>query len=174
MDFVEPEKGVSPFILWLDQNAYTITVLVYGAFTFLLGRYPTTHFITFCQVLMPTLLFLRFLEFRALRWHLMLLDFCYFQVTLTLYFITFDPKNKIVFRACYMNSFGILSLATILFANRVVFHKMYYLTSVMIHVMPNVLMCVVTNIIMVEDASLPESERRFCTISESEKEFSLN
>lgn len=71
-----------------------------------------------------------------------------------------------------MNAFGILAIATILFKNRIVMSKIYHTTSIMIHLMPIMIMYVVTDIIMVAEAQLPEEQRTFCTISEKERTFS--
>ena len=86
----------------------------------------------------------------------MLLDYCYYQNCMVLYFITCDPKNKWLYKACYMNSYGVLSMATLVFGNKIIVSKIYYATSCMIHIMPAMILYVVTNIIMVEESALPE------------------
>lgn len=89
LKFTKPLDGESSFVFHLEQNSFLIMACIYGTFIYLMGRYPNTYFLTYCQVLMPTLLVLRYIEFHPRKWHLMLIDFCYIQDTLTLYFITF-------------------------------------------------------------------------------------
>lgn len=164
---------MSPFINHFDKNAFFIVATIYGTFIYLMGRYPSTHFLTYCQVLIPTLFTLRYIEFVPNKWELMMLDFCYFQDIVTLYYITFDPKSKVLYKACYMNAFGILAIATILFGNKIIVSKVYEVTSMMIHLMPVMIMYVITDIIMVEEQGLPEAQRKFCTLSEKDRTFSL-
>jgi len=76
--FTEPNKTVSPFVNNLNKNAYTIISLILGLYIFLLGRYPGTYFLNLCQALFPILFIIRYVEFSALNWELMLVDFCYF------------------------------------------------------------------------------------------------
>lgn len=72
-----------------------------------------------------------------------------------------------------MNAFGILAMATVLFGNKIVVSKFYEVTSIMIHLMPLMIMYVITDVIMVDEQKLPENERRFCTLSKMDHSFSL-
>lgn len=105
-----------------------------------MGRWPHTHFYTFCLIFAPLLFLYRFLDYRQRKWHLMLVDFCYYQCSLTLYFVTSDPKNEMLFRACFLSANGLLGVATAVFCNKVIIHKVDYIVSIVVHLMPMMIM----------------------------------
>lgn len=78
LKFTSPKRMFDPIVLALDRHAYLILSIIYGTLLFAMGRWPNTHFYTYCLILYPILLVIRYLEFRPEKWEMMMFDFCYY------------------------------------------------------------------------------------------------
>lgn len=84
----------SHIVRLLDKITFILGVLLVIATTFMLGRYPNTHYYTFHICTVIILVLIRLIEYRSKKWHYYLIDFCYYGNTMMLYFLIMDPKNE--------------------------------------------------------------------------------
>lgn len=135
--------------------------------SFLLGKYPSTHFITFVSILLPVHFVIRVVYNVSKKWGFFLTDFCYFANAALFVFIYLSPKNETLFRMVYVQANGPLAQAIYLFRCTFAIHKPDMLTGVLIHVIPFVTTNLIRWSLIPNEAHLPEEERYFCTITES-------
>lgn len=138
----------------------------------MMGRYYKDHYYTFHVYTVITLVVIRFFNYRMKRWHYYLFDFCYFGNTLIIYFLLFDPKNDILFKVLFVNSNGPFALSVPAFKNSMIFHKLDYLVSLAIHLLPLVTSWNLKWTTLPYESTLPESERYFLTLPENDVEIS--
>eukprot|EP00355_Strombidium_rassoulzadegani_P010128 CAMPEP_0168618604 /NCGR_PEP_ID=MMETSP0449_2-20121227/6158_1 /TAXON_ID=1082188 /ORGANISM="Strombidium rassoulzadegani, Strain ras09" /LENGTH=218 /DNA_ID=CAMNT_0008659485 /DNA_START=1070 /DNA_END=1724 /DNA_ORIENTATION=+ len=65
-------------------------------------------------------------------------DFCYMANALLIIFLAFLPQNDYLFKACFFFANGSLAVAVGAFRNQMVFHKYDNLTSLALHIFPQV------------------------------------
>lgn len=138
-----------------DKVAFNLGVCLFGAFTFILGRYPNDYFYVFYSIVVPVMIGIRFYRYRKRKWHYYLLDFCYFGSGAVWTHITLMPKNEILHHVAFMYSNGILAVSTAAFNNALLFHKLDRLTCLFTHPVPLVVMWNVKHVTMNSEAGLP-------------------
>lgn len=126
----------APFVRFIDKISFIFGVLLLIATTFLLGRYPNTHYYSFHVVTITALVIFRLYNYKKKRWHYYLFDFCYFANSIIMYFLLFDPKNEILFKVFFVYANGPFGIAIAAFKNSLIFHKIDNLTSIAIHIIP--------------------------------------
>ena len=104
--------------------------------TYLLGRFPNSHYYNYHSGVIVMLVIIRLFYYRSRGWHYYLFDFCYFANSLMLYFILVSPKSDYLFKICFVYATGTFGMAIGAFRNSMVFHKLDNLTSVCIHAIP--------------------------------------
>ncbi|KAH3686973.1 hypothetical protein WICPIJ_002042 [Wickerhamomyces pijperi] len=119
---------------------------VYSIFVagFIIGKCPQyfhVYYTALTLILMP----IRFYTFWKRSFHYFLFDLCYYVNWLTLIFIWFAPHSKHLYTVCFSFTFGTLSWAVITWRNSLVLHSIEKTTSSFIHVMPPVVMFVITH-----------------------------
>ena len=134
--------------------------------SFLLGKYPKTHFLTFVSVLLPVHFIIRVFYNVSKRQGFFLTDFCYFANAALFVFIHFTPKNETLFRMVYIHANGPLAAAIFVFRCTFAIHKPDMLTGVLIHVVPFVATNLIRWQLIPEEAHLPEDERFFCSLTD--------
>ena len=91
---------------------------------FLQGRYPETYFFTFINVVTVWHMVQRTWYFIIKTPNMFyLIDYCYLNLVLCMYFINFDPHNEQLFRLAYFGSTGGVLMATILCRNKLALHN---------------------------------------------------
>lgn len=146
--------------------AFNLGVVLFAAFTFILGRYPNDYFYVFYSIVVPIMICIRFYNYRKRKWHYYLLDFCYFGSFSVWLHITFLPHNQILHHVAYMYANGILAVSTAAFSNALIFHKFDRLICLVTHPVPLVVMWNVRHVTMAHEQSLPIEERRFVSLPE--------
>jgi hypothetical protein len=121
-----------------SMNLFTILFISY-----LIIKTPSNyewHYVRF----MPPLIASIYIDFKKRKMQYFLCDFCYFTILMTLY--NFAIKNKELSNVLFIHSTGSLSLAVIIWNNKLVLHKMDKMASLYIHILPNILFyCSETN-----------------------------
>lgn len=84
----------------------------------------------------PILIGSRFFMYKRHKWHLFLLDFCYFGNTMLLIYMWVAPFSAEFFSVVFALSWAPLLCAVITFRNSLVFHSSDKLTSCFIHISP--------------------------------------
>lgn len=88
----------------------------------------------------PILIGYRLFYYGAHKWHLFLLDFCYFANILVLIYLWVFPHSGSLFVIVFALSHGPLTFAIIAFRNSLVFHSVDKITSMFIHISPPLLL----------------------------------
>jgi len=157
----------APFTRSKDKATFIFGVLLVIFTSFIMGRFPHTHYYDFFLIVQLLLIFSKWAYYKSLGWHYYCTDFCYAANFIIFVFIKFFPKNDILFKMCFLYGNGMLGTSIAAFRNQMVFHKYDNLTSLALHAMP--LLCV-WNIrwsTIPYEATLPESERRFGNLDTS-------
>eukprot|EP00347_Sterkiella_histriomuscorum_P015562 403356560 len=169
---LEKYMNRAPIVRLMDKIFFIIGVLLVIATTFMLGRYPNTHYYRFHIYTVITLVAIRLFHYRLKKWHYYLFDFCYFANTLIIYFILVDPKNDILFRVFFVYANGPFGLAIPAFKNSMIFHKLDNLTSIAIHIIPLITSWNLRWTTIEHESQFPEEERYFISINESNEVYS--
>jgi hypothetical protein len=68
--------------------------MVLVSFSYMIGKYPHSHFYTYYFYVTNMMLVLRLAHYYSCGWHFYITDFCYFANILILYLITCDSQNE--------------------------------------------------------------------------------
>jgi len=134
------EKRAEPRLVRLvDKLIFSGGVLCLLASEFVVLRYPGLFWLWY-SVVIPPLLVVRYIEFRAAKWLYFLIDFCYFGTFLCLLGIHVLPTSHTLFLINFAFANGPLAWAVVAWLNSLVFHSVDKVTSVTIHLFPAALM----------------------------------
>lgn len=125
----------TPQVKMLDKFSFTLGVLAIVFSEWCLLRKPAI-FPIFYAILMTLLMAWRYIDYKAQKYQLFMLDFCYF-VNLSVgvqYF--FYPDNREWFDVNYVMCSGPVCMAIVVWHNSLVFHSLDKVTSYFLHVMP--------------------------------------
>jgi len=134
-------------------------------FAYFLGRYPKDFFFTFFTILIIPLVLFRWIRYYKIGMHYYLIDLCYFSLASILYNIWYDPHNEALMRLGFLTANGCLAVSIAAFRNSLVFHDMDCLTSMGLHAAPMIITHHIRWYNIPEEASLPQDQRRFPTLS---------
>jgi hypothetical protein len=115
-------------------------VLMTMFFAYVMGRWPNTHYYTAYIIVVPSVILIRFINYRPKGWHYFLFDFCYYGSATVLLFIAYFPKNMVMYRCAFMFANGALAASTAAFNNSLIFHKFDHLINIVTHAIP--LICI--------------------------------
>lgn len=127
------EKGFYSFALF--------TIFVAG---FIIAKYPE-YFHLYYTGLGAILYPIRAYTYWKKSYHYFLADLCYFVNLLLIIFIWFAPHSVHLYTVCFAFTFGTLSWAVITWRNSLVLHSIDKFTSSFIHILPPVVMFVITH-----------------------------
>ena len=117
-------------------------LLIVGVLTICLSEWLLLRiphlFPTFYVLLMSMLLIWRFIDYKAIKSELYMLDFCYFVNMSVAVQVLFYPNNQTWFDANYVLSLGPICLAIVVWHNSLVFHSLDKVTSFFLHAFPPV------------------------------------
>jgi len=155
----------APFWRTADKLAYVIGTFMIVFYSYFMGRYPNTHFYTFCVVVLILLIASRYAHYYLRGWHYYCTDFCYFANFALIATLVYCPQNEAMVRMCYLFSQGALSAAVVAFRNSLVYHKIDMLTSLAIHVVPMTLCWNLRWNTIPDQQALPKEERYFADLT---------
>ncbi|TID21185.1 hypothetical protein CANINC_003465 [Pichia inconspicua] len=127
-----------------EKVFFSFTVYFIFLFGYLIGNCPQYVHIVYSTIfclLMP----IRLLTYYKIGYGYFLADLCYYVNYLLLIYIWILPDSQLLFIACCSFSWGTLSFAVITWKNKLVFHSIDKITSTFIHVVPGVMMYVITH-----------------------------
>lgn len=119
----------------INKIMYSLGVLSFGTFCFLLGSRPhdiPSLYCLFFIIVAP----LRWIYYRFKKWHYYLLDFCYYANAIFITMLLFFPNNEKLFMVCFSFSEGPLAWALIVWRCSLVFSSIDKIVSVLIHLLP--------------------------------------
>eukprot|EP00096_Caligus_rogercresseyi_P012161 TRINITY_DN5014_c0_g1_i1.p1 TRINITY_DN5014_c0_g1~~TRINITY_DN5014_c0_g1_i1.p1 ORF type:complete len:506 (-),score=191.06 TRINITY_DN5014_c0_g1_i1:210-1727(-) len=122
----------TPQVKMLDKFSFTLGVLIICLSQYVIHRLPQM-FPFYFSGLLSILFVSRFISYRKEKYHLFLLDFCYFLNVSTILQATLYPKHDTWFKINYVLSHGPLLTAIVVWQNSLVFHSMDKVTSFFLH-----------------------------------------
>ncbi|KAL2653348.1 hypothetical protein R1flu_021476 [Riccia fluitans] len=120
---------------FLNKVTYSLGVVSFGTFCFLLGSRPQDIPYLYCLFFI-TVAPLRWIYYRIKKWHYYLLDFCYYANAIFMGMLLFYPNNDKLFLVCFSFSEGPLAWALIVWRCSLVFSSIDKIISVLIHLLP--------------------------------------
>jgi len=127
-------KGV-PQVKFIDKLSFMFGVMCIVLTEFLALREPQ-WFTMFHATIMAFLMAYRFQDYYAQKYHLFMLDFCYFMNLSVIVQTSLYPDNLPWFKANYVLCMGTLMSAIVMWQNSLVFHSLDKLTSFFLHFFP--------------------------------------
>jgi len=125
----------TPQVKMIDKFSFTLGVLAIVFSEWCLLRKPNI-FPSFYLGLMTLLLIWRYVDYKAQKYELFMLDFCYFvNASVMLQSLAF-PDNRVWFDVNYVMCTGPVCMAIVVWHNSLVFHSLDKVTSYFLHVMP--------------------------------------
>ena len=94
-------------------------------------------------------------------------DFCYYANFLLFIFLAVCPKNDYLFKSVFFFANGCIAIAVGAFRNQMVFHKFDNMTSLALHMYPQVTLWNLRWFTMEYELTLPEDKRTFLTLDTS-------
>lgn len=135
----ETQKASTTEKIFFSVSVYLIFLIGY-----LIGRLPQYVHIVY-SVLFIILMPIRLITYYKIGYGYFLADLCYYVNFLLMLYIWVFPNSKMLYIACCSFSWGTLSFAVITWKNKLVFHSIDKITSTYIHVLPGVIMYVITH-----------------------------
>lgn len=133
------EKQNQPvYIKLFDKLAFTLGVLNISVCQYFLLSQPQFYWLWY-SIVTPVLLITRFFHFNSLGFQYFLLDFCYFVSALCFLQLFVFNLSITLFKVCFIYTTGPLTIAIVVWRNSFVFHDYDKITSVYIHILPNML-----------------------------------
>lgn len=149
----------APFTRLSDKITFIYGVLAVIIQAFVYGRYPNNLYFHWHSFFITIQIFLKWVYYKRMGWHYYMSDFCYIANALILLFLNFYPKNDLLFITCFLYSNGALAIAVGAFRNQMVFHKFDNMTSLALHMYPQLLSYILRWNTMPFEKTLPEEER---------------
>lgn len=127
---------------FINKVTYSIGVLCFGTFCYILGRrpydIPHLYALFFC-IAAP----LRWAYYKSKKWHYFLLDFCYYANAILISYLLFFPDNAKLFLLCFAFSEGPLAWALVVWRCSLVFSSVDKVVSVLIHLLPGTVLYII-------------------------------
>ncbi|CAM9252273.1 unnamed protein product, partial [Ectocarpus fasciculatus] len=135
-DLLDEKKKVPKNVKLFDKLFFTFGVTNIAICQYFMMNAPRWYWLYHCFIL-TSLLLIRFFQYRKLKYHYFLLDFCYFtNVCLAVCRLFGLDTCKTFFNAIFICSVGPLPLAVIVWNISFVFHDHEKVTSVLVHILP--------------------------------------
>jgi len=125
----------TPQVKMLDKFSFTLGVLTIVFSEWCLLRKPHL-FPAFYAALMAFLMAWRYVDYKAQKYQLFMLDFCYFVNLSVVIQYFFFPDNREWFDVNYVMCSGPVCMAIVVWHNSLVFHSLDKVTSYFLHVLP--------------------------------------
>lgn len=137
-DRLREAEAEPKYVKFFDKVAFTIGVLNMGVCQYFLLNRPDL-FPTWYAIIMPLILGSRYFYFKGGGLQYFMIDFCYFAIFCSLVNLLLIKNVPLLFRVCFINSTGPLTLAIPVWRNSFVFHDYDKIVSVYIHILPSML-----------------------------------
>jgi hypothetical protein len=135
---VEGKKTSLDVMLAHDRFTFTMSVVYIIVNAYLLGNHPTLFHIphTLAAIF---LISRRWWQFKLVRQHYYLYDFCYWANYASIVYCWFMPHNTTLFGVWFLAANGPLAGAVLAFMQGFIFHSAPHMTSLFIHMSPMML-----------------------------------
>ena len=163
----------SPFTRFADKLTFVIGVVQLIAFNQVLGRWPHSFYYTYHAFFVFSMIFGKWVYYKTIGLHYYMIDFCYITNALVIYYLHYEPKNDILFKICFLCANGPLAVSTAAFSNKMIFHSMQELSSLVVHMMPSIAMWNLKWYTMEYEKTLPPEERRFLELDHTFDVYTL-
>ncbi|GBG60918.1 hypothetical protein CBR_g16039 [Chara braunii] len=120
---------------FINKVTYSVGVLAFGLFFFLLGARPQDIPYMYCMFFI-TVIPLRWVYYRSRKWHYFLLDFCYYANMIFMVMLLGYPQCEKLFMVSFAFAEGPLAWAIIVWRCSLVFSSLDKIISVLIHLLP--------------------------------------
>lgn len=127
-----------------EKIFFSISVYMIFFFGYLIGNCPQYVHIVY-SIIFIILMPIRLITYYKIGFGYYLADLCYYVNFLLMFYIWIMPNSQMLFVSCCSFSWGTLSFAVITWRNKLVFHSIEKITSTFIHVLPGVIMYVITH-----------------------------
>ncbi|VEU19593.1 DEKNAAC100382 [Brettanomyces naardenensis] len=127
-----------------EKVFFAVTTYIIFLCGLVIGKHPEWFHVLY-TVLFAILMPIRIIIYYKIGYAFFLADLCYYVNVLLLIYIWILPSSKMLFVICSSFSFGTLSFAVITWRNKLVLHSIEKSTSTFIHVLPGVVMYVITH-----------------------------
>lgn len=158
----------APFARMRNKWSFVVGVLSVLLQVFIYGRFPHTFVYTYHSIFMFLMVFGKWLYYKSKGWHYYMTDFCYTANMFLILFLTRLRKNEYLFCATFVWANGPLAVALGAFRNQMVFHKFDNLTSLALHMLPQMITYNIKWYTLPYEAELPEKERTFLQLTEDD------
>ena len=148
MDLLDLYMQSTPFLKLWDKLSFMLGVSIFGAFAYIMGRWPNDFFYIFYCTFVVTLVLIRLVDYKRKNWHYFLVDFCYYAGAIIVLFIGWFPKSPVLYRLSFLYATGALGVTTISLRNALIFHKFDHIISLVTHPVPLVAMWNVKQVTM--------------------------
>lgn len=156
----------APFARLQNKWSFVVGVLAVLLQVFIVGRFPHTFCYTYHSIFVFLMVFCKWIYYKQRGWHYYMTDFCYTANMFLIIFLMFAPKNEQLFCAVFIWANGPLAVALGAFRNQMVFHKMDNLSSLALHMLPQLITYNLKWYTMPHEAELPEKDRTFLQLSQ--------
>lgn len=156
----------APFARMRNKWSFVLGVLSVLLQVFIIGRFPHTFCYTYHSVFVFNMVLGKWLYYKSKGWHYYMTDFCYTANMFLILFLAVMPTNEYLFCATFLWANGPLAVALGAFRNQMVFHKMDNLSSLALHMLPQLITYNLKWFTIPYEAELPEKDRNFLTLSE--------
>ncbi|XP_040571925.1 uncharacterized protein [Lepeophtheirus salmonis] len=150
----------TPQVKMLDKVSFTLGVLIICLTQWVIHRMPSV-FPYYFSGLLSFLFVSRYMSYKKEKYHMFLLDFCYFLNISTMIQALFFPLSETWFKINYVLSHGPILMAIVVWQNSLVFHSIDKVTSFFLHAFAPVY-CHLTRWSLINPDFLPSS-LNFCT-----------
>ncbi|ODQ44711.1 hypothetical protein PICMEDRAFT_18111 [Pichia membranifaciens NRRL Y-2026] len=127
-----------------EKIFFSISVYMIFFFGYLIGNHPQYVHVVY-SIIFTILMPIRLITYYKIGYGYYLADLCYYVNFLLMLYIWVLPQSQMLFVTCCSFSWGTLSFAVITWKNKLVFHSVDKITSTFIHVLPGVIMYVITH-----------------------------
>lgn len=142
----------APIVPGDDQLFYVLGVSHTLLLVLAIGAFPAVVPVLY-SVEYIAVMTVRFIRWRPLKWHYLMLDFCYFANIYILAVLWVLPKDGRLFQIAFAMANGPMAWGAVLFQNALSFNDMDRQTSLMLHLVP----AIVTYCMRWQVPSSPES-----------------
>lgn len=127
-----------------EKIFFSISVYMIFFIGYLIGNSPQYVHLLY-SIIFVILMPIRLITYYKIGYGYYLADLCYYVNFLLMLYIWVLPDSQMLFVTCCSFSWGTLSFAVITWKNKLVFHSIDKITSTFIHVLPGVIMYVITH-----------------------------
>eukprot|EP01094_Clydonella_sp_ATCC50884_P001256 TRINITY_DN1093_c0_g1_i1.p1 TRINITY_DN1093_c0_g1~~TRINITY_DN1093_c0_g1_i1.p1 ORF type:complete len:440 (-),score=125.65 TRINITY_DN1093_c0_g1_i1:189-1406(-) len=125
----------APFIRAVDKLSFIVGILFMISTQYIMLRFPEymPQYYIWCTIL---LMVFRFISYHKAKFHYFILDYCYYNCMLCIFFLFYYPQSELLFQIVFAMSNGPVIWSIYMWKNKLVFHDVDKMTSFCIHFLP--------------------------------------